>query len=161
MYYCFLHNAVITSDEVLVIATGVNSLLVAWWSSKATLVMRYSVFCSSLHAQVQTNKAEAEQNVEQFNDSAINSLSVNNRVPRTTYNCCVAEYSIDNSYSIVCKMATTLSAASQQGNMTNVNRTVGAAISLFVMLLITLLCTSILSLVAMRQRQDGKRIQKW
>ena len=135
----------------------------AWWSSDATMVVRYSVLCSPLHAQVQINKTEDERRVEQFIDGAISSQSVNNLVPQTTYNCCVVEYNIDNRYSAACRLAATLSAASdcQQGNTGSLNRTVGAAISLFVMLLITLLCTSILSVVAMRQRQDGKRIEKW
>lgn len=130
----------------------------AWLASDATVVMRYSVSCSALKANL-----KVEQSVEQFTDSAINSLSMDNLILQTTYNCCIAEYGIDNSYSAVCKMATTLSVASdcQQGNSSSLNPVVGATISLFVMLLITLLCTSVLFMIAVRQRQDGRRIEKW
>lgn len=114
----FLLHTVITSNEVLVVATRVNSLHVAWWAGDATVVMRYSVSCSALKANL-----KVEQSVEQFTDSAINSLNVDTLVPQTAYNCCIAEYGIDNSYSAVCKTATTLSAAvasdCQQGNSNN------------------------------------------
>ena len=160
MNLLYMH-AVITFNEVLVVARGVNSLHVAWWTSDATVVTRYSVLCSALRDR--TN-LKVERSVEQFTDSAINSLSVDDLAPQTTYNCCVSEYGIDNSYSTVCKMATTLSIANdcQQGNgSTSLSPAIGAAISLFLMLLITLLCTSILFMIAVRQRQDGNRIEKW
>ena len=130
----------------------------AWWTSDATVVMRYTVSCSSLKANL-----KVEQSVEQFTDSAINFLSVDNLVPQTTYNCCIAEYGIDNSNSAVCKTATTLPVAGdcQQGNSSSLNPVVGAAISLFVMLVITLLCTLALFMIAVRQSQNGRRIQKW
>ena len=43
-----LHNIIITdtvikSDEILIVATRVNSLHVAWWTRNASLVERYSI----------------------------------------------------------------------------------------------------------------------
>lgn len=157
----FLLHAAITSNDVIVVARGVNSLHVAWWISDATMVMRYTVLCSALRDRA---NVQVERIVEQFTDNAINSLSVDDLAPWTTYNCCIAEYGIDNSYSAVCKTAITSSVAGdcQQGNSSSsLNPVVGAAISLFVMLLITLLCTSVLFMIAVRQWQDGKKIEKW
>lgn len=159
----FLLHTAITSSDVLVLAGGVNSLHVAWWISESTVVMRYTVSCSALRDRA---NVQIEQIMKQFTDNAINSLSVNDLAPQTTYNCCIAEYGIDNSYSAVCKTATTSSIASdcQQGNSgssSSLNPVVGAAISLFVMLLITLLCTSVLFMIAMRQWQDRKKIKIW
>ena len=160
-FHNFCLHAVISFDEVLVIANGVNSLHVVWWTNDATVVMRYSILCSAL---IDRANMKIEQIVERFTDSAINSLSVDDLAPQTTYNCCIAEYGIDNSYSAVCKTAKTLSVARdcQQGNSSSsLNPVVGATISLFAMLLISLLCTLTLFTIAMRQRQDGKRIEKW
>ena len=158
----FLLHTAITSNDVIVLAGGVNSLHVTWWISETTVVMRYTILCSALRDRA---NVQIEQTVKQFTDNAINSLSVNDLAPQTTYNCCViAEYGIDNSYS-ACKKATTSSIASdcQQGNSSSssLNPIVGAAISLFVMLLITLLCTSVLFMIAMRQWQDRKKIKIW
>ena len=149
----------ITTDEVLVVPMGANSLHVAWKTGNATLVLNYTISCSALKANL-----KVEQCVEQFSDNAINSLSVDDLAPQTAYNCCIAEYSINGNRSTVCKTAKTLSVASdcQQGNSSSsLNPVVGAAISLFAMLLITLLCTSVLFVVIMKQRKDGKTIETW
>jgi hypothetical protein len=123
--------------------------------------MRYCVSCSALRDGA---NLKVERIVEQFTDNAINSLRVDDLAPQTAYNCCIAEYGIDNSYSAVCKMAITPSIASdcqRENSSSSLNPVVGAAISLFVMLLITLLCTSVLFVIAVRQRQDGKKIGNW
>ena len=152
----------ITSNKVLVVATGANSLHVAWWSGDASVVARYSILCSTLYT-ASSKTAIDQHRVTEFTDGAINSLNMDNLVPLTTYNCCVAEYSVDNGCHEVCKTATTSSPADdcQQGNTQSLSPIVGAAISLFVMLLITLLCTSILCMVVVKQRKDGKNIRIW
>ena len=99
-----IYNTVIKSDEILVVATRVNSLHVAWSTRNVSLIERYSILCSALKANL-----KVEQSVERFNDSAINSLSIGDLVPRTMYNCCVTVYSINNSDSAACKIAATLS----------------------------------------------------
>ena len=142
------------------VATGANSLHVAWWSGDASVVAKYSILCSTLHTA--SNKTAIDQHrVTQFTDEAINSLNVDNLVPLTTYNCCIAEYGMDNSRREVCKTATTSPADDcQQGSTQNLSPIVGAAIlSLLVMLLITLLCTSILCMVVVKQKKDGKKIR--
>ena len=72
----------ITSNKVLVVATGANSLHVAWWSGDASVVARYSILCSTLYTA--SNKTAVDQHrVTQFTDEAINSLNVDNLVPLT------------------------------------------------------------------------------
>ena len=158
------YNTGITYDKVLVITTGTNSIQVAWLISDAVSVpVRYSISCSTLDA-MKKNKPSDLYYVTPFNNSFIKSKTVNDLVPYTTYNCCIAEYhGVNNNISVVvCKMTTTLSERQEpQRNSSSFSSTLSAAIALSVMLFIALLCTSILIAIIMKQSNDGTKIQKW
>lgn len=147
----------ITSNRILIILTGANSLQVVWGTQDTSLVARYSVSCSSLSDTKFNDNVTSvvEQNVTVL-DTAINTITVDRLMPLTRYNCCVVEHNVDNTSTEACKEATT---SSQDDDGPDV--IIGASISLFVMMLITLLCSSVLLMIIIKQQRNGAKIEKW
>ena len=162
-----LQTSGITSNRVLVDATGSTTIQVAWWTEDALVVAWYTVSCHVFPAENLTNVASHTQNVTVFTDQSINSAIVHQLIPTTRYRCCLAEHYVNNtlnSTAEVCKQAITLRPTTQvdgpamQGST---NSPAGATVSLFVMMLLALLCTSLLLIVFMKQGRDREKIAGW
>ena len=148
-------HAGITSGEVIITASGTNNLQVTWWIDHKSVVLMYTVSCS----RVSNTSITVKRNITFLVEGAINVVNIGQLLPSTRYNCCVIKHNVDNTSSEVCKEAVTLT--NQGGEQTNSPTASGATISLFAMILITLLCILVLLVIIRKQGKDAKRIVNW
>ena len=139
----------------MIIASGTNNLQVTWWIDHKSMVLMYTVSCS----RVSNSSITVKRNITFLVKGAINVANIGQLLPSTRYNCCVGEHNVDSTFSEVCKEAVTL--IQQVGEQTNSPTASGTTVSLFAMILITLLCTSLLLVVIRKQGKAGKRIVNW
>ena len=153
MYLC---NAGITSNKVLITASGPNSLRVAWWVENGSMALRYTVSCSIV-SDNNIEEGTHKKKVAVTFKGAINTMNFGQLLPSTRYSCCIAEHNVDsNSTSEICKEVTTFTEAVEEADSLN-----GTTIFLFVMVMTAVLCTSMLLVIIRKQRRDGERIANW
>ena len=152
-------------------AIGSTRIRVVWWTEDASQVSRYSVSCyESL-----TNKQHVVTGVGyiqdvpvlSFMDQSINSVTVGHLMPSTRYKCCLVEHHVNNTFTAeVCQHIISLAPTSQINHLASTdsccnNSHVGATVSLFMMMLLALLCTSLLMLLVIKQGKNGEKITHW
>ena len=161
-------------------AVGSTAIRVAWWTEDGSQVSRYSVSCSEIPASKQNTIMVTDVGrtwsvtILDFVDRSINSIQVSQLLPSTSYRCCLVEHYINNTFTTkVCQHIITLHALlqvncdppvsdhdSESVDCPNSSH-VGSTVSLFVMMLLALLCTFLLVLLFLKQGQDGKKITQW
>ena len=151
-------------------AIGSTRIRVAWWTEDASQVSRYSVTCyeSQTNEQHVVTGVGYIQNVTVLNfmDQSINSITVDQLMPSTRYRCCLVEYHVNNTFTAeICQHIITLIPTTRVNHLVSMdcsnNSHVGATVSLFVMMLLALLCTSLLALLVIKQGKDGEKITHW
>lgn len=149
---CNLCDAGITSDQVLITASGSNNLQVALWiEHNVSTALRYMVSCSTVSNT--GSNAAVKKNV-MIIEGTINTANIGQLLPSTKYNCCVIESNVDSTFSeVICMEAVTLTQVCEQTNIPS-----AATISLTAMLLMTLPCASVLLFIIKKQRKDRKRM---
>lgn len=101
-----------------------------------------------------------------FTDKSINSVRVSGLLPLTSYRCCLVEYNINNSFTAeVCQNTMTISNSGppvfDSVGCPSTNSHVGSIVSLFVMMLLALLCTLLLFLLVIKLGKHGEKITHW
>ena len=145
-------------------AIGSTRIRVAWWTEDASQVLRYSILCY----ESQTTNIQ-NVTVSNFMDQSVNSVTVGQLMPSTRYRCCLVEHHINNKSCTftaeVCQHAITGISTTQMNHGASMehsnNGCVGAAVSLFVMMLLALVCTLLLTLLIIKQGKDGEKITHW
>ena len=109
----------------------------------------YSVSCASL-----SDTNSHEENLTRLIYNAINIVTFSQLLPSSKYSCCVTELgSVYGSSTKVCKEAKTFPKV--------VCSTPATTISLFMVLVVVLLCTLVLVAVIVKQGKNGRRIVAW
>ena len=157
-------------------AIGSTTIRVAWWTGDKSQVSRYSVSCCESLANKQNDTVVTDvghiQNVTvlDFMDRSINSIRVGQLLPFTRYRCCLVEHYVNSTITAeVCQHTIMLlpitRIAPPVSNSESVecpnNSHVGSTVSLFVMMLLGLFCTLLLTLLVIKQGKDGQKITHW
>ena len=151
-------------------AIGSTGIRVAWWTEDASQVLRYSVSCykSWTNKQRMLTGVGRIQNITVLNfmDQSINSVTVEQLMPSTRYQCCLVEHHVNNIHTVeVCQYEITLASTTQFNHLASKDcshdSNIGAIVSLFVMMLLALVCTSLLTLLVIKQGKDGEKITHW
>ena len=154
-------------------AISPTAIQVVWWTEDASQVSRYSASCNNNYENGVVITVEHMQSVLvlNFTDKSINSVRVSQLLPLTSYRCCLVEYNINNSFTAeVCKNTMTIINSSPPDPVldsvhgcpsTNSTSHVGSIASLFVMMLLALLCTVLLFLLVIKLGKHGEKVTHW
>ena len=149
----------------------------AWWTEDASQISSYSASCSErLPIEQSQNNTQLiaavghmqSVSVLKFTDKSINSVRVSQLMPLTSYRCCLIEYNINNSFTAeVCRNTITINSGPPvfdslaEGCPNNSHNIIGSIASLFVMMLLALLCTLLLFLLVIKLGKHGEKITHW
>ena len=152
---------------------GPTTILMAWWTEDASQISSYSASCSERlpieQSQNNTQLIVAVGHIQsvsvlKFTNKSINSVRVSQLLPLTSYRCCLIEYNINNSFTAeVCRNTITINSGppvfDSEGCSNNSH--IGSIASLFVMMLLGLLCTLLLFLLVIKLGKHGEKITHW
>lgn len=146
-------------------AIGPTIIQVAWWTEHASQVSRYTASCNYDNAVTTEVGHMQSVSVLNFTDKSINSIRVSQLLPLMSYRCCLVEYNINNSFTAeVCQNTMTISNSGppvfDSVGCPN-NSHVGSIVSLFIMMLLALLCTLLLFLLVIKLGKHGEKITHW
>ena len=156
-------------------AIGSTAVRVAWWTEDGSWISRYSISCSeNLTSKRNSTMATGVGHMQSavvldFKAKSINSvdLEVSQLLPFTNYSCCLIEHYINTTFNAeVCQHTTTLPQVNSDRPVCDStdcpnDSHIGSTVSLFVMLLLAMLCILLLTLLVIKQGKDGEKITHW
>ena len=167
------------TSRVLIDAVRSYRIQIVWWTDDSSQVSNYSLSCHALSV-LSEHPADREQNgiaetagselehgqiilnVSNFKDHSINRVNVDGLVPRTRYRCCLYEHYVDHTFTadVACQIKITTAVNCTALKPTDCSL-LGVTVSLFVMLVIAMMCTLLLFKLFLKQGEYLRKIARW